>query len=109
VERHVKQLPPPLYVDLERPYFAHPSLLLQSDAHAHVNDEYQQVRNAVSARGHVPGQYGTDHYRDRGLIDLRLNPHDPVLVRYHHAVVHIHLVLHEVVDVNNEMVSKRVG
>ena len=90
MEQHVKQLPPLLYVDLERPYFAHPSLLLQSDAHAHVSDAYQQVRNAVSARGHALEQYGTDPYRDRGLVNPRLNPHDPVLVRYHHAVVHIH-------------------
>jgi hypothetical protein len=72
-----------------------------------VNDEYQQVRNAISARG--PGQCDIDHYRDLELEDLRLNPHARVLVRYHHAVVHIHLVLHGVVGENNEMVSKRVG
>jgi hypothetical protein len=107
VEGHVKQLLPPLYVDLAQPYSAPPGVHHQSDAHVHdhVNDAYQQVRNAISARG--PGRCDTDHYRDRELEDLRLNPHAHVLVRYHHALVHIHLVLHWVVE-NDEMVSKRV-
>jgi hypothetical protein len=72
-----------------------------------VNDAYRRVRNAISARG--PGQCGIDHYRDRELGDLRLNPHAHVLVRYHHALVHIHSVLHGVVGESNEMVSKDVG
>jgi hypothetical protein len=109
VEGHVKQLPPQPYVDLVRPYSAPLGARHQSDVpvHDHVNDEYQQVRNAISALG--PGQCDIDHYRDRGLGDLRLNPRVHVLVRYHHALVHIHLVLHGVVDVNNEMVWKDVG
>jgi hypothetical protein len=107
VEGHVKQLLPPLYVDLAQPYSAPPGVHHQSDVpvHDHVNDAYQQVRNAISARG--PGQCGIDHYRDHELINPHPNPHVPV--RYHHAVVHIHLVLHGVVGENNEMVSKRVG
>ena len=109
VEGHVKQLLPQPYVDLAEPYSAPPGVHHRSDVpvHDHVNDACQQVRNAISARG--PGQCGTDHYRDRELGDLRLNPHAHVLVRYHHALVHIHLVLHGVVGENNEMVSKDVG
>jgi hypothetical protein len=108
VEGHVKQLLPPPYVDLAEPYSAPPGVHHQFDVpvHDHVNDAYQQVRNAISARG--PGQCGIDHYRDRELVNPRLNPHVLVLVRYHHALVHIHLVLHGVVGENNEMVSKRV-
>jgi hypothetical protein len=109
LERHVKQLLPPPYADLAPPYFAHPGVHHRSDVpvHDHVSDACQQVRNAISARG--PGQCGTDHYRDRGLINLRLDPHVLVLARYHHALVHIHLVLHWVVGENNEMVWKDVG
>ena len=91
------------------PYSAPRGVRRQSDDHVHdhVSDAYQQVRNAISARG--PGQCGIDHYRDHELVDLRLNPHVHVLVRYHHAWVHIHLVLHGVVGENNEMASRRVG
>jgi hypothetical protein len=109
LERHVKQLLPPLYVDLAEPYSAHPGVHHQSDVpvHDHVSDACQQVRNAISARG--PGQCDIDHYRDHEPVDPRLNPHAHVLVRYHHALVHIHLVLHGVVGENDEMVSKHVG
>jgi hypothetical protein len=107
LERHVKQLLPPLYVDLAEPYSAHPGVHHQSDVpvHDHVSDACQQVRNAISARG--PGQCDIDHYRDHELINPHPYPHVPV--QYHHAVAHIHLVLHGVVGENNEMVSKRVG
>ena len=105
--RHVKQLLQLFYVDHARPYSRHPGVLLQSDDHAHVNDACRQVRNAVSARGHVLEQYDTDRCLDRDLTDPRLNPH--VLVRDHHALVHIHLVLRGAVVENIAMVSKRGG
>ena len=105
--RHVRQLLRRLYVDLGRPYSHYTSVLLQSDVHAHVNDAYQQVRNAVPAHGHVLEQYDTDRYLDRELVDPRLDPHG--LVRYHHALVHIHLVLLGVADENIVTVSKRGG
>ena len=93
------------------PYFAPPGAHHQSDDHVHdhVSDAHQQVRNAISARG--PGRCDIDHYRDRELGDPRLNRHTHVLVRYHHALVHIHLVLLGVVDgdENSEMVSRGVG
>jgi len=92
-----------------RPYFVPRGVHHQSDdyVHGHVSDAYQQVRNAISARG--PRQCGIDHCRDRELVDPRLNPPVHVLVRYHHALVHIHLVRHGVVGENDEMVSRRVG
>ena len=73
-----------------------------------MNDAYQQDRNAVSARGHVLEQCGIDRYLDREPVDPRLDPH--VLVQYHHALVHIHLVLLGVADENIVVtVSKRGG
>lgn len=104
---HVRWLLQLLYVDLARPYSRHLGVLLQSGDHAHVNGACRQVRNATSARGHVPEQCGTDRYLDHELADSRLDPH--VLARYRHALVHIHLVLRGAVDANGGMVLKRGG
>jgi hypothetical protein len=110
---HVKQLPRRLYVDLAGPYSARPiSVLL----HLRFVHDYvyqidravcQQVRNAISAHG--PARYDIDHYLDLELVDPLLNPHVQFL--YHHALVHIHWVLHvdtDVVDGNVGMVSRGV-
>lgn len=112
-DRHVKQLPRQIYVDLAGPYSARqvsvPLHLQLVHDYVYQIDRvvYQRVRNATSA--HDPARYDTDHYLGLELVDPLLNPRVQFL--YHHALVHIHWVLHvdtEVIDENGGLVSSGV-